>query len=422
MRSLGHDRRVRVPGTTPTLIAVLALTVMSASCAVRARSQPVTQETESDLAVTTDQVRLRMRGLVHPFTGELERAADGIAGAATEPAVKRAAIRWKMESVPAMRAALFQPDPFTAVLDTWVLTYQMADYFEAGPGRMALGSAAPVAVETSRRLEGEFAGVVSTFTRSGDVTRFRGFARQWAADHPIRYAVQNREMPLRPALDEAVSDSWSVGEALGDMTTTTDDLRRQIEVYSDHLFRQARWEVELLKMDLGTDQLMPLLGRAVSSSERAVTTLDGLAPAFTKAADTVATSAVVIAAERQAALVGLQNIVAQMLRFAEGERRATLDQVTEERVAALDQVGVKLTGNRRRVPHHRGHRTDGPQPRHRGRRDPDRGPRRLAAGAASDGRARRPVRRLRLAAAGRPQAVRQVGETATRVTRLPRSS
>ena len=343
MRSLGHDRRVRVPGTTPTLIAVLALTVMSASCAVRARSQPVVAETESDLAVTGDQVRLRMRGLVHPFVGELERAADGIAGAATEPAVKRAAIRWKMESVPAMRAALFQPDPFTAVLDTWVLTNQMADYFESGPGRTALGSAAPVAVETSRRLEGEFAGVVSTFTRSGDVTRFREFARRWATDHPIRYAVQDRETPLRPALEEAVSDSWSVGEALGDVTTTTDDLRRQIEVYSDDLFRQARWEVELLKMDLGTDQLMPLLGRAVTSSERAVTTLDGLAPAFTKAADTVATSAVVIAAERQAALVGLQNIVAQMLRFAEGERRATLDQVTAERVAALDQVGDKLT-------------------------------------------------------------------------------
>jgi hypothetical protein len=343
MPSRGHDRRVRVPGTTPALIAVLAVSVMSASCAVKARSQPVTQDTASDLAVTADQVRLRMRGLVHPFAGELERAADGIAGAATEPAVKRAAIRWKMESVPAMRAALFQPDPFTAILDTWVLTNQMADYFEAGPGRVALGSAAPVAVETSRRLEAEFAGVVSTFTRSGHVTRFREFARRWASDHPIRYAVQDRQTPLRPALEEAVSDSWSVGEALGDVTTTTDDLRRQIEVYSDHLFRQARWEIELLKMDLGTDQVMPLLGRAVSSGERAVTTLDGLAPAFTKAADAVTTSAVVIAAERQAALVGLQSIVAEMLRFAEGERRATLDQVTEERVAALEQVGDQLT-------------------------------------------------------------------------------
>ena len=75
----------------------------------------------------------------------------------------------------------------------------MADYFEAGPGRTALGSGAPVAVETSRRLEGDFAGVVATFTRSGDVTRLRDFARRWAADHPIRYAVQDRETPLRPA-------------------------------------------------------------------------------------------------------------------------------------------------------------------------------------------------------------------------------
>ena len=29
-----------------------------------------------------------------------------------------------------MREALFQPDPLTALIDTWVLCYQMADYFE----------------------------------------------------------------------------------------------------------------------------------------------------------------------------------------------------------------------------------------------------------------------------------------------------
>jgi hypothetical protein len=68
-------------------------------------------------------------------------AADEIAAGTSDISVKRAAIRWKIEGVPALRNALFQPNPFTAVLDTWVLTYQMANYFESGPGRDEFGPA-----------------------------------------------------------------------------------------------------------------------------------------------------------------------------------------------------------------------------------------------------------------------------------------
>jgi hypothetical protein len=41
--------------------------------------------------------------------------------------------------VPAIRKALFEPDPFSAGMGTRVLANQMADYFERGPGEDALG-------------------------------------------------------------------------------------------------------------------------------------------------------------------------------------------------------------------------------------------------------------------------------------------
>ena len=76
-----------------------------------------------------------MRSLVGPMSGEIERTADQIIAGTSDPAVKRAAIELKIDAVPALREALFEPDPINAVIDTWVLLRQLAGYFETGPGR-----------------------------------------------------------------------------------------------------------------------------------------------------------------------------------------------------------------------------------------------------------------------------------------------
>src|SRR5262245_66101594 len=107
----------------------------------------------NDVAITANQLRLRMRSLAGPMTGQIEQAADQIIAGTTDDAVKRAALQWKIEGVPAIRKALFEPDPFSAVMDTWVLVNQMADFFERGPGRDALGDSAGIAVATCRRIE-----------------------------------------------------------------------------------------------------------------------------------------------------------------------------------------------------------------------------------------------------------------------------
>ena len=100
------------------------------------------------MAVNANQARLRMRSLVGPMCGEIERTADQIAAGTSDPAVRKAALRWKIDAVPALSAALFQPEPMTAVLDSWVFFNQMADFFETGVGREQLGDSAPVAVES----------------------------------------------------------------------------------------------------------------------------------------------------------------------------------------------------------------------------------------------------------------------------------
>src|SRR5262245_25138668 len=111
--------------TRVVLIATCAM-LLSTGCKLSIRKKAptgsATAHSVKDIAVTPNQIRLRMRSLVEPFAGEIEQTADTIVAGTSDRSVKRAAILWKIEGVPAMRGALFQPDPFMAVFDTWVLT------------------------------------------------------------------------------------------------------------------------------------------------------------------------------------------------------------------------------------------------------------------------------------------------------------
>jgi hypothetical protein len=302
-----------------------------------------------ELAVTPNQIRLRMRALVEPFTGEIEHSADEIAAGTSDISVKRAAIRWKIEGVPALRTALFQPNPFTTVLDTWVLLYQMANYFETGPGHAELGPAATNAVDTSLKMEDELNRIVSTFTVSHDVTKVRVAAKKWALDHPIRYAIRDRETTLSRVTQQDLGVKWTAVDAINEVEITADDLNRQIQIYSDHLFRQASWEAELLKLDLPTSEVFPLAQRAVKTSERAVHTIDALAPTIKSAAGAAATAAdaatkltsdvpALVASQRKAAVEAINEDLRKTLTFLHGERIASFEQINRESIAILQQL------------------------------------------------------------------------------------
>ena len=311
------------------------------------RARRIDSRAETKVAVNVNQARLKMRSLVGPMCGEIERAADQIAAATADPAVRRAAIRWKIQAVPTLRAALFQPEPFTAVLDTLMLFNQMADFFETGVGREQLGDSAPVAAQSCRRLEGEMAAVAAAMTVSGDVSKVRALAKKLATDHPIRYAIPERETALGRALELDVPDSWSTGDAVAEITTSIDDLNRKLDVYGDQLFRQIRWEGELLASDLRLADVPPLADRTVGSVERVAAGFDRLAPAFERAVAVAEGAPAVVAAERSAAIDGLSRELTRTIAFLQQERISALQHITAERIAAINGISQTVSEERK---------------------------------------------------------------------------
>ena len=321
--------------------ALILLLTTGAGCSGLPRSETRGRaEAMKNVAANYNQVRLRMRALVYPMCGELEQAADEIIAGTTDRSVQRAALLWKIEGMPALREALFQPDPLTAALDTWVLCFQMADYFETGPGQKALGESSPRAVEACRRMEEDFARLADSMAVSGDASKVRAFARKWALEHRIHNSISGRETALRRVVEQDIAETFSVREAATEVTTTMDDLNRKLSIYSDQLFRQARWEAELLRSDLleglSADQAIPLAERAVKSAERAATsaeravaTAERLAPVIERAVDVVQEGPKLIASERESVLQAFHSEVKRTIETVQAERLATLMQFQE---------------------------------------------------------------------------------------------
>ena len=334
------------------LFAALLIAETGCRLSLPERNIDIRTHPPKDVAATQDQVRLRMRSLVDPMCGEIEQAAEGIIAGTTNRAVQLAALDWEIEGVPALREALFQPDPFTAVIDTWVFCFQMTDYFEKGPGKDALGPASAQAAATCRQIEEEFSRVVAAAAITKNVTRARDFARKWADEHPIRYSLDSRESTLSRAIERDMADNFSTGQAVAEITTTVDDLNRRLEVYSDQLLRQARWEAERFKLELMSEpsiaQALPLAERAARSAEQASAAVERLAPAIERAANVAADAPQLVTSERAAAIEALQGELTRSLQAIHEERLAALKELhaamAEERLAFtkdMEQISLK---------------------------------------------------------------------------------
>jgi hypothetical protein len=292
--------------------------------------------------VNQEQLRLRIRALVGPMTGRIESAADDIGAASTERAWQQAALDWKIEAVPALREALFQPGPSVALMDAWVLLYQMSDYFERGPGKNSLGPFNAQAVAACRSMEEDLTRVAAAATVSGDVSKARAFAKRWAGEHPITTTIAAREPVLSVAFSVELGDTLTAGESAAEIVVTLDDLTRKLDLYGGQLPRQARWEVDRQRHELidelSARQAVPLAERTVTSAERITAAVDRLAPAIEGAAHTAERTPDIIAAEHRAASEVIAAELTRAIEFAQRERLSAQQYLTAERKATVDDL------------------------------------------------------------------------------------
>ena len=185
-------------------------------------------------------------------------------------------------------------------------------------------------------------------------------SKAWAAEHPIRDSLAGRESTVSLVTEPQLQETFSTTQVAGSLVVTTDDLIRRLDVYSDQLLHEARWQAELFAMDLGrrynTEQALLLAEQAVASAEVATATANRLLPQLEAALAAAESAPDLMASERVAAIAALVQEVDRALDFVREERVAALAQLTREREAAMialrqsiEKESLRLTADMERI-------------------------------------------------------------------------
>ena len=308
------------------LLWILVVTLLTASaCLSGSTKRTSSMKSAKHLKASATELSSRNQSLLGLYSAEIEAAADVIISNSSSIAAQRQALAWKANAIPAMQASLLNPDPLSAILDTWVFLFQMRAYMERPAIRNSFGQSYPVVSETINHMDAEMEQLIRTAAPAANIADLRAKVDTWATDHPIRTELAGRQS-LDPELIRIAGETdlgigsllQSVEERLGDITT-------RLDVYNVYLPKQARWQAELLLSDISQDPQV----------EAAKSNLVGLSDAL---ANTASRMDQLPAFMNQARVAVRSDVEGQRLAaqdFLRGERLDTIDALHRERVGTV---------------------------------------------------------------------------------------
>ncbi len=289
--------------------------VTSAFAPSVARRQTDIMEKTGGVSMSAADLRALVNDLADRVASGLERTADRISAETRDPKVRRRALAFKVDAIPAVYTAAYRADPLVAAIDTWGLTFQIREYVETGAGRDAFGAEQPLARAEARDLLADADAFVQTVAVSQKVfhaTRVK--MESWVAKHPIEHAFSSRSS-VAPVLAKWRSEDRDALIAAGEVTDTIQNLSERLNTYAAQLPRQVRWQAELLVAELAEEYdargLLGTAGQAVRD---------------------------VLAEEHRAVIEDVNCQRQQAFDYLTAERLAALAALRQERIEALVAV------------------------------------------------------------------------------------
>jgi hypothetical protein len=309
-----------------------------------------------------EALRARMHEYSVTFAAEVDLAARAIERQATDAAVRRNALLWKVRAIPEMRKACFRLEPIGALVDAWIFARQMDQLFREGAGAGAFGTLQPEAVKVSGRLVDEMREIGGSITVSPESrAEFeRKFIDPWLADHPLDDITFVRTSPISRFAEQSRASGDTL-QSVGTMEELAFTVSQQVRLYLADLPRQVRGEVDLMLSDaLPSGTVASMQGDlhvSAVAADRLASTAEGVTPLVLSERRIVldemnrqrALVMDAVSVERERAVGGIVRAFAaeraEMLRSFEAQRLATLEWATAERREAIADVRRELAGS-----------------------------------------------------------------------------
>src|SRR5262249_29579849 len=172
-----------------------------------------------DSRIAADQLRAAENSLAITVPGDIETSADEIMARSDDPAVRRQALRWKLEAIPAYYQTLFQANSLAAAMDALVLGAQIEDYLTTGPGRDRFGSMQQVALESAQKARARVIAQIKVMAERPEAfERVMERLNTWARENPIvGPSLSSRPSPVPVMVKIAGAQDQNVFGVVGDI-------------------------------------------------------------------------------------------------------------------------------------------------------------------------------------------------------------
>ncbi|MGB5810423.1 MAG: hypothetical protein WBG86_07835 [Polyangiales bacterium] len=241
-----------------------------------APAKPALMAESTDVVVTVSQLRTLDYDFAAHFTTLVTDCANDIIAQSEEDTVRRRALLWKMNAVPAARSAAFHHDPLVALYDLWALTLQQRDHFAEGNGAALFGRHQRCAVAVSRQLCDDVLEVARGVTHTGDVSEIEERLEMWAKMNPIKSGPLVRRSAAADISALTPQAPHKGLQAVESLEETTRDLADRMTILSADLPRESRWQAEYLIHGIFEEHLKEPSRRVVRAFDRVTSLLDSI--------------------------------------------------------------------------------------------------------------------------------------------------
>ncbi len=242
-------------------VAILTTLPLLTACSMKAPTQSAVQSDIGMTSLSARRVRIAADHSGAGFMWTVEIAADSIIMATQDPVVRRNALAWKANAIPALQTATHHPDPLVSFVDGWTLMVMMQEYFDTGRGRELFGKQQSIAVDAMRNaVQRVEANVRRVLEGTGEYQPFYDFVHEWAADNPLGNDLFLHRSVAVAAADILGEQRMGGLSSLGTMEELALDAQTMARSYLAYTFKTVLWQTELMiESMMDTTLITPLL-------------------------------------------------------------------------------------------------------------------------------------------------------------------
>lgn len=327
----------------PLFYATLALAILTACTTVSPQRDGLLEQTVEGTQLTSQQLRLYLNEYAIRFDRQVEEAADQILSQTTDPEVARNALMWKIHVISANYRATARPDAFAAFIDVWILSKQMSRFFDGGAGSELFGQFQSIAVDTSRELEQTIRQIALKIAPSEEVIQ--------EGEKKINDAVQSdplqnlylvRQSTVLDFIDRYQPADLGVMEVVGNVSDDLAALQQILIVYGDYLPRQARWQAEMMLMDMRRAEpvahTLDDISVIADSLDRIASLTDSLSELAERERKVLLKA---VHHERVESFNSIEQMREATLQYVSDERDAIFLSIEQERLAIMEQINAE---------------------------------------------------------------------------------